>query len=106
MTTYPAIFEAATGQQLYPGTLNVKLVEKVTVKEHFRIVGASIGEPDQDLLFEICRLNGKWAYRVRPLNLKDGSGGHGDNVIEIACSEHLKGTGLKDGDSVEVEFFG
>jgi riboflavin kinase, archaea type len=105
MTKHPAVFEAATGQKLYPGTLNVKLAERVTVREHFRIVGAMINEPEQDLLFEICRVNGKWAYRIRPYNLKNGSGGHGDDVIEIACAEHLKASGLKDGDKVEIEFF-
>ena len=105
MNNHPQIFEEATGEKLFPGTLNVKIAEKVAIKEHFRIVGKTIGEPDQDLLFEICRLNGKWAYRIRPYNMKTGGGGHGDDVIEIACFERLKGTGLKDGDTVEIEFF-
>lgn len=105
MTTYPAIFDNATGQKLHPGTLNVKLKERVTVREHFRVMGSMIGEPEQDLLFEICRVNGKWAYRIRPFNLKNGGGGHGDDVVEIASSEYFKGSGLEDGDAVEIEFF-
>lgn len=105
MTTYATVFDAATGQKLHPGTLNVKLQEQVAVREHFRIVGAMIGESEQDLIFEICRLNSKWAYRIRPLNLKNGGGGHGDDVIEIASSEYFKESGLKDGDTVEIEFF-
>ncbi len=105
MTKYGQVFDIATGQKLHPGTLNVKLKERLPVREHFRVVGALIGEPEQDLLFEICRVNGKWSYRIRPFNLKNGGGGHGDDVIEIASAEHFKGSGLKDGDTVEIEFF-
>jgi CTP-dependent riboflavin kinase len=105
MKNYPDVFDNATGEKLFPGTLNVRLARKVPIKEEFRIVGADIGEPNQDLLFERCRINGKNAYRIRPLNLKTGRGGHGDHIIEIACSEYLKGSGLKDGDTVEIEFF-
>ena len=106
MSKYPEAFEKATGEKLFPGTLNVKVAEQVHIREHFRIIGAEIGEPDQDLLFEVCRINGNWAYRIRPYNLKTGGGGHGDNVLEIACSKQIRSIELQDGDSVEIEFFG
>jgi len=105
MTTYSKVFEETTGEKLFPGTLNVKIAEMLPIKEHFRIAGKDIGEPEQDLPFEVCRVNGKWAYRIRPLNVKTGGGGHGDDTIEIVCREQIKGCGLKDGDTVELEFF-
>lgn len=82
MTLYAHVFERATGERLFPGTLNVRVREKVPAVEHFRLVGAEIGEPEQGLLFEVCRINGLWAYRIRPLNLIDGTGGHGDHILE------------------------
>lgn len=103
MTNYSYVCERSTGEKLFPGTINVKIDEELQVLEHFRVRGADIGEPEQDLLFEICRINGKWAYRIRPYDLKNGGGGHGDDVLEIACSEKL--TGIQDGSSVEVALF-
>lgn len=105
MQTYSTQFANATGQELYPGTLNVKIQRSLCIREHFRIKGATIDEPGQDLLFEICRINCKWAYRIRPLNLKRGTGGHGDSVLEIACTDRIKENGLSDGDIVVIEFF-
>jgi len=86
MTNFAEVFHKATGQELVKGTLNVDVGEKIPPKEHFRIAGTDIGEPEQDLLFEICRANGIWAYRIRPYNLRTGEGGHGDNILEIAAS--------------------
>lgn len=106
MNRHAQVFERATGERLFPGTLNVKLAQALPITEHFRVLGKDIGEPDQDLLFEICRVNGKWAYRIRPFHLKTGRGGHGDHILEIACAEQLKGAELQDGDTVQVEFFG
>jgi CTP-dependent riboflavin kinase len=106
MSRYAEVFTKATGQALYAGTLNVKVAQMVPIKEHFRILGRDIGEPQQDLLFEICRVRGKWAYRVRPFHLGTGGGGHGDNVLEIVCAERLKCDDLQDGDRVDVAFFG
>jgi len=66
MNQYPEVFERATGEKLFPGTLNVNVGEPVKIKEHFRILGKELNEPE-DFLFEVCRINGIWAYRVRPL---------------------------------------
>lgn len=90
MTEFPEIFQAATGERLFPGTLNVRVGQRIPPVEHFRIKGSEIGEPEQDLLFEVCRINGVWAYRIRPWNLLDHSGGHGDDVLEIAASVELR----------------
>lgn len=86
---FRAAFFKATGENLVKGTLNVKVDRCISIKEHFRIRGKDIDEPQQDLLFEICRINGIWAYRIRPLDLCTGAGGHGDDTLEIACSKEI-----------------
>jgi len=90
MLNFSEAFERATGEKLFPGTLNVRVAEYVPAKEHFRVRGQDIGEPNQDLLFEICRINGIWAYRIRPYQPLTGAGGHGDDVLEIACAYELR----------------
>lgn len=105
MCDYPDVFENATGEKLYPGTLNIHTDDKVPVHEHFRIIGQQINEPNQDLLFEICRVNGIWAYRIRPLNLENGKGGHGDHVLEIACKIRLRDMDNFKDNEIKIELF-
>jgi CTP-dependent riboflavin kinase len=57
MTLYSGIFCQATGESLFPGTLNVKVDRKIPVREEFRILGKDINDPEQDLLFERCFVN-------------------------------------------------
>ncbi len=75
VTTYRDVFTRAAGEELYPSTLNVKIKGEIKIKEEFRIPGAAIGEPDQDLLFENCLINGTKAFRIRPLHLSTGEVG-------------------------------
>lgn len=89
MTAFAEVFRRATGEKLVKGTLNVDVGRRIPAKEHFKIRGAEIGEPEQDLLFEVCRVNGLWGYRIRPYNLNTGGGGHGDNILEIASSHSI-----------------
>jgi hypothetical protein len=84
MRRYPDIFAAATGITLFPGTFNVAISASLPIQEDFRIRGATIGEPEQDLLFEQCLIGNYCGWRIRPLNLLDGSGGHGDRLLELA----------------------
>ena len=100
ITKYPEAFRRATGQTIVLGTLNVKVDKPIPVKEHFRIRGIEIEEPLQDLLFEVCRINGIWAYRIRPYNLQNGGGGWGDDILEICCSEVIPN--VKAGTSVQI----
>jgi hypothetical protein len=64
--------------------------------------GIEINEPE-DFLFERCRINGIPAYRIRPLNLINGGGGHGDHMLEIACSVEIPD--VPHGTVVEIELF-
>jgi CTP-dependent riboflavin kinase len=101
MKEYPEVFERATGEQLYPGTLNVNVGEPIQIKEHFRIHGSELNEPEE-FLFEVCRINRIWAYRIRPLGAR-GGGGHGDHILEIACSHAIPNA--SPGVEVEIALF-
>lgn len=102
MTAYPDVFERATGEKLFPGTLNVQVAQPIPIRTDFRIEGRDINEPNQDLLFERCRINGIDAYRIRPSDAQ-GNGGHGDHILEIACTQKLSGV---DVDAVvKIELF-
>lgn len=54
MTKFPSVFEQAVGTKLHPGTINVRVQQPLGIEEEFRISGAEIDEPHQDLLFEKC----------------------------------------------------
>ena|SRR5665213_3078440 len=102
MERYPEVFERATGERLYVGTLNVDVGAPVPIREDFRIAGSEIGEPNQDLVFERCLVNGLPAYRIRPMDA-NGGGGHGDHVLEISCSQRIPN--VEPGSQVEIELF-
>lgn len=106
---FPQEFLRATGEMLVGGTLNVKLDRVITIREHFRMLDPWTAE-NQVLLFEVCRAQRIWAYRVRPLKLDgSGGGGHGDDILEIMCGDWITtkdGLPLRHGDLVEVELFG
>ena len=103
ISRYPTVFQQAVGYALCPGTINVRVDRCIPIFEQFRVEGRVIGEPDQDLLFERCRINGIDAVRVRPYSLNSGGGGHGDNILEISCGCRIGGVEI--GAKVEVEVF-
>ena len=105
MTAHRAVFERVVGESLLPGTLNVDIGVPLKCREDFRIRGADIGEPGQDLLFERCLVAGYQAYRIRPYQLRGGGGGHGDHVLEIASVHELRPLLTGRENAVEVEFF-
>jgi hypothetical protein len=105
---FPNEFLKATGEVLVGGTLNLKVDRTIPIREQFRMPDPWKAER-QVLLFEVCRVLGTWAYRVRPLKLDgSGDGGHGDDTLEIMCAKWITKSGvhLQHGDTVEVEFFG
>ena len=105
MSEHQAAFTAVTGERLFPGTLNVHLEIPVPPREHFRLSGASIGHPHEDFLFEVIRIAAYWAYRIRPLNLSTGAGGHGDHVVEVASATYLPPEIALPESRVEITFF-
>jgi hypothetical protein len=87
---FPWVFEAAFGEPLFPGTLNVLLDTPLSIQPDFKISGAKIYEPHQDMLFEECTVNGIRAFRLRPFQPASGAGGHGDHILEIVCTQALR----------------
>ena len=103
MTEFRDVFTKNVGEELHPGTLNVKIDRKIEIKEDFRILGAEINEPEQDLLFEHYLINGTKGYRIRPHHFGTGGGGHGDDTLEISAPEWIPNA--ETGSEVEVIFF-
>jgi CTP-dependent riboflavin kinase len=103
MTRFPEVFRRATGEDLFPGTLNVRIDAPLPIQAQITISGAEIGEPEQDVLLERCRINGIRAYRLRPFQPATGAGGHGDHILEIVCTRELRPL-LGGSDTVVVEF--
>lgn len=89
MTESAAAFRDATGEYLYPGTLNVKVEIAVPLKEQFRVKGKDVGVPGQDILFEICRINRLWAYRVCTSPRDSADPAHSDDIFEIICAQKI-----------------
>lgn len=81
-------YRKATGEDLHKGTLNVLVDRDIPIRETRRIPGKDF-DHHEDFLLEECRVNGIQAFRLRPYDPRDGSGGHGDNVLEIACSQEI-----------------
>lgn len=105
MSAHAAVFRRVVGHDLFPGTLNVQVLTPMVCREDFRIRGADIGEPDQDLLFQRCLIMGRPAYRIRPYQLRSGGGGHGDHILEIASAEELRPLITGREQQIEIEFF-
>ena len=100
---FPEVFRRITGQPLFPGTLNVQLDAPLPPEPDFKILGSEIGEPEQDMLFERCTINGIPAVRLRPFQPATGAGGHGDHILELVASVELRPL-LGDSPTVVVEF--
>lgn len=100
---YPEVFKYATGEYLFPGTINIKISIEIPIVEHFRVKGILIDEPVQDLIFEIVRINEIMGYRIRPFNLLTGKGGHGDSIVEIACGSYIPD--VNSGQRASIFFF-
>jgi CTP-dependent riboflavin kinase len=100
---FPEVFLEAIGEPLFPGTLNVQIDKPLTIHTEFVISGARIGEPEQDMLFESCLVNGIGAWRLRPFQPANGLGGHGDHILEIVSATQLRPR-IADLERVIVEF--
>jgi len=93
MRKFPEVFRQATGVELFKGTLNVDVGREIVIREDFRILGSEINEPEQDLLFERCVIQGIPAFRIRPYVVATGEGGHGDHILEISCGREIPNAG-------------
>jgi CTP-dependent riboflavin kinase len=100
---FPEVFRRGLGQPLFPGTLNVQIDRPLAIHHDIRIPGSLIGEPEQDMLFERCLIEGIEAFRLRPFQSASGAGGWGDHILEIVSAKQLRPL-LRDLNTVMVEF--
>lgn len=103
MQRFPEAFKRATGEILVPGTINVHVSEnrEIPIKEEFRMDDPM--DSSQVLLFEKCLINGIRGFRIRPLNKTNGSGGHGDHILEISSAQKVPD--IAEGGEVTLEFY-
>ena len=100
---FPEVFREALGVRLFPGTLNVELDAPLAIREELTILGALISEPEQDIRFERCLVDGIPGWRLRPFQPATGAGGHGDHILEIVSAVELRPR-IADLERVVVEF--
>lgn len=103
MLGHPEAFRRATGVDLVPGTINVHVLGnlQISIKAEFEIDDPM--DSNQILLFERCLIEGIPAFRIRPYNRINGSGGHGDHVLEISSAQKI--SNIFEGAEVSIEFF-
>ena len=85
---FRAAYREATGEDFVKGSLNIQIDRIIPVKEDFRILGKDVAEAE-DFQLEICLVGDIRAHRIRPYHPVTHTGGHGDDVIEICCSEEI-----------------
>lgn len=102
MTIYAELYEAKTGVELYPGTLNVVLDHEWHVGgDVIRLEPPEYGVP---LSIVPCTISGIDAFVVRTDKNDRAEGDHEPNVIEVAAAVHLRSVlELDDGDEVEID---
>lgn len=102
MSLHADAYEAATGQRLVPGSLNVVLGHEWTLPQDVPI---RLG-PDRvgvGMSLVPCRLEGVEAFIARTDRNDAGTGAHSRRVIEVVSSVHLRDElGLEDGHEVTI----
>ncbi len=107
ITKLNAHYERKTGMKLYPGTLNVRLVEAYVIpggctRLEAREYGGSVS-----VSIVPCRFLGRRAFILRTDANEAGAGGHPRTVLEIASDVRLRDKyNLADGDEVSIEVDG
>jgi riboflavin kinase, archaea type len=105
MVFYADAYEAGTGVQLYPGSLNVLLSEEYHLPADPPIrlspdaLGGRVG-----MNIVPCTIGGIEAFVLRTDQNQAGLGDHGRDIIEIGAPVRLRDAlGLSDGDPVSIE---
>jgi len=93
-----------TGMRLFPGTLNVELIEPYTLPDDaIRLEGEEYGGTVSVNMVP-CSIFGMKAFILRTDANEQGRGHHPRTIVEIATEVKLRDRfNLKDGDIVEIE---
>ena len=97
-------YQAKTGMELFPGTLNLQLECPWLAPEGcLRLEGAEYGGTVTVNIVP-CSVLGRPAFILRTTANNEGRGHHPQTIIEIATDVKLRDAyQLKDGDRIEVE---
>ena len=97
-------YRRKTGMTLFPGTLNLELLEPYRVPPHPLRLEAHEYGGRVSVNIVPCRVFGRRAFILRTDRNEQGTGAHPRTIIEIATDVKLRDAhGLRDGDSVEIE---
>ena len=88
-----------TGMSFYPGTLNLRLLPKQTIRLEASEYGGTVS-----VNMVPCKIRGRSAFLLRTDANEAGRGHHPRTIVEIATDVRLRDVlGLTDGDLVEIE---
>lgn len=98
-------YEHKTGMRLFPGSLNIELPHPYSLPPNPLRLEASEYGGRVSMNMVPCRIFNRPAFLLRTDQNENGTGHHPKNLIEIATDIGLRAAyGLRDGDTVEVEF--
>ena len=98
-------YTAKTGMKLFPGTLNIHLIEQIypTPEDPLRLEAHEYGGRVSVSIIP-CRIFGRKAFILRPDTDRGKHGDPPEAILEIATDVKLREEySLSDGDVVEVE---
>lgn len=98
-------YTARTGMRLFPGTLNIHLIDQTfaTPERRLRLEAAEYGGRVSVSIVP-CRIFGRKAFILRPDTDRGKLGDAPEAILEVATDVKLRDVyGLSDGDVVEVE---
>ena len=102
-----AYYERKTGMKLYPGTLNVRLVDPYIIAAGCARLEAHEYGGTVSVSIVPCRVLGRHGFILRTDANNDGTGRHPPTVLEIASDVKLRDEyNLADGDEISVEIEG
>jgi riboflavin kinase len=100
-----AYYTQKTGMKLYPGTLNVRLIDAIfpTPKDAIRLESDEYGGR-VSVSMAPCRIFGRKAFILRPDTDTGKFGDPPERILEVATDIGIRETyGINDGDIVEVD---
>jgi riboflavin kinase len=99
-----SFYEKKTGMRLYPGTLNVELLNPYSLPSNVIRLEANEYGGSVSVNIVPCQIFDRRAFLLRTDQNEQGTGHHSRSIIEIATDVRLRDLyQLKDGDWVEVE---
>lgn len=99
------VYEAFTGLELVPGSLNIDLGQEVDMPPYSQTLTRHDHEGEAIIYITPALVNDLACFAVRNKLAEEGTGRHPKNIIEIISDHHLRDDfQLKDGDEIFIKF--